>query len=269
MENDPLVFDVNIAKEKPNSYRKVKNNSGCPFCNVAELTNIIKRQGGMIWLDNKYPTLLDTVQTVLIESNKHAGDITTYSPEYNRALMRFSLSCFKQMNDSPEFGSVLWYKNFGKNSGGSLEHPHMQIVGLKKMNGYKYLQPNNFEGISIFNNNGLEVNVGTHPIQGYIELDFNLLDEKSIDDWSDWIQSGAKYMLEVLSNGRCDSYNLFFYPRFDQGICAKLILRYTASPYFVGYKLSQIDNRKKLLTEAEKFKRFFESGSVLEKGFKI
>ena len=46
MENDPLVFDVNIAKEKPNSYRKVKNNSGCPFCNVAELTNIIKRQGG-------------------------------------------------------------------------------------------------------------------------------------------------------------------------------------------------------------------------------
>ncbi|MEB3363624.1 hypothetical protein SDC49_07390 [Lactobacillus sp. R2/2] len=50
----------------------------------------------------------------------------------------------------------------------------------------------------------------THPIQGYIELDFNLLDENSIDEWSDWIQSGAKYMLKVLSKGGNDSYNLVF-----------------------------------------------------------
>ncbi|RMC60039.1 DUF4931 domain-containing protein [Lactobacillus sp. ESL0260] len=269
MENDPLVFDVNIAKEKPNSYHKVKNNSGCPFCDVAGLTHILKKQGGMIWLDNKYHTLHDTVQTVLIESNKHQGDITTYSLAYNRSLMRFSLSCFKQMNDSHKYRSVLWYKNYGENSGGSLAHPHMQIVGLEKLDGYKYIQPNNFEGISLFNKDGVEVNVSTHPIQGYIELDFNLLNENSIDEWSDWIQSGAKYMLKVLSKGRNNSYNLFFYPRFDRGISAKLILRYTASPYFVGYKLSQVDNKEKLVTEAENFKRFFESGSVLEKGFKI
>lgn len=31
MENDPLVFDVNIAKEKPNSYRKVKIILAVPF----------------------------------------------------------------------------------------------------------------------------------------------------------------------------------------------------------------------------------------------
>ena len=60
MENDPLVFDVNIAKDKPNSYRKVKNNSGCPFCDPAGLTHIFRREGGMIWLLNKYSTLHDT-----------------------------------------------------------------------------------------------------------------------------------------------------------------------------------------------------------------
>ncbi|MEB3363623.1 hypothetical protein SDC49_07385 [Lactobacillus sp. R2/2] len=45
MENDPLVFDVNIAKEKPNSYHKVKNNSGCPFCDVAGFDPYLKKAG--------------------------------------------------------------------------------------------------------------------------------------------------------------------------------------------------------------------------------
>lgn len=264
MENDPLVFDVNIAKDKPNSYRKVKNNSGCPFCDPAGLTHIFRREGGMIWLLNKYSTLHDTFQTVLIESCKHQGDITSYSVDYNRALMRFSLSCFNQVNNSGKFRSVLWYKNYGPHSGGSLEHPHMQIVGLKKLDGYQFIGPSAFAGITLYQHNGLEVNVCTHPVQGYIELDFNLLEESSIDEWSDWIQSGAKYMLQVLSNGRCDSYNLFFYPRSDRGICAKLISRFIVSPYFVGYKLSQVDNREKLIIEANKFKNFFASGSIVQ-----
>ncbi|MBA1392510.1 DUF4931 domain-containing protein [Lactobacillus sp. XV13L] len=259
MEDEPLIFDVNIAKDKPNSYRETAGGSECPFCRVDDLNAIYRRQGGMIWLRNKFPTLRETVQTVLIESSKHDGDIVNYSPEYNRTLMRFALGCFNKMNDSQQFRSVVWYKNFGPHSGGSLTHPHMQIVGLKTQDGYRNIHRANFEGISLFEERGVEVNVATHPVQGYVEVNVNLLAAAGIDLWADWIQSGARYMLNVLAGGRCDSYNLFFYPLPDDGVCAKLIARFTASPYFVGYKLSQVDNKEKLVQEAARLRKFFDN----------
>ncbi|BDR59900.1 DUF4931 domain-containing protein [Lactobacillus xylocopicola] len=263
MDDEPLIFDVNIAKDKPNSYHKTREDLGCPFCQVATLTDIYERQGEMIWLRNKFPTLQATVQTVLIESSDHNGDITTYTASHNRELMHFALKCYRQMVASEQFKSVLWYKNFGPNSSGSLTHPHMQLVGLKKQDGYRHLQPDNYKGISLFNNHRVEVNVATHPVHGYVELNFNLLATSGVDCWADWIQSGAKYLLNVLSSGRCDSYNLFFYPLEQGGTCAKLIARFPASAYFVGYKLSQVDDEKKLNEEAKRFKQFFANGSKL------
>lgn len=267
MKNDPLVFQMSIAKGKPQSYRKdaPRKKKVCPFCDVAHLTDIYEQAGPMIWLHNKFPTLRDTVQTVLIESDDHHGDITTYSREYNRKLMKFALACFKKMQADPQYQSVLWYKNFGPNSGGSLVHPHMQIVGLQKEDGYKYLHPNNFEGETVFQSADVEVNVAEHPVQGYTELNFNTYHEQDLDLWADWIQSGVKYMLNVMYNGRCDSYNLFFYPRFDHGICAKLITRFNAPPYFVGYKLSQVNDELTLDLEAKRFGKFFANGSKIEK----
>ncbi|WEV51275.1 DUF4931 domain-containing protein [Lactobacillus sp. ESL0731] len=261
MENEPLVFELGVAKGKPHSYRKTPRKPVCPFCAVDQLTDIYEKQGEMIWLHNKFPTLRDTVQTVLIESSDHNGDIANYAPDDNRRLMRFALACFKQMNDSGEYQSVLWYKNYGPRSGGSLEHPHMQLVGLKHLDGYKYIHPDNFAGISVFNNQEVEVNIATHPVQGYDELNINLLSSSGLDLWADWIQSGVKYMLNVMFNGRCTSYNLFFYPREDGGICAKLISRFEAPAYFVGYKLSQVDDEQTLQQEAKQFRRFFDNGS--------
>lgn len=261
MKNDPLVFELSAAKNKPQSYRKnVKPQKKiCPFCDVEHLTNIYCQEGEMIWLKNKFPTLRDTLQTVLIESSDHHGDLSTYSKEYNRKLMKFALSCYRQMAQESDFKSVLWYKNYGPHSGGSLIHPHMQIVGLKNEDGYKYLHPNNFEGIPVFQNEEVAVNIATHPIQGYTELNINLLGRKT-DLWSDWIRSAAIYMLNVMYQGRCDSYNLFFYPR-EEGFCAKFITRFNAPPYFVGYKLSQVNDKQTLINEAQRFKRFFEQDS--------
>lgn len=264
LDEEPLIFDINIVQGKPNSYRKTNRALICPFCQTNELTDIYEKEGDMIWLHNKFPTLRDTVQTVLIESGNHVGDITTYTPKYNRDLMRFALKCFKQMNKQKLFKSVLWYKNYGPHSGGSLSHPHMQIVGLKKQDGYRYICEKNFIGITVFNGKDIEVNISTYPVQGYIEFNFNLLKISGLERWSDWIQSGTKYLLNVLSGGRCDSYNLFFYPREDQKICAKLIARFAAPPYFIGYKLSQVDNKEKLVEEATSFKHFFNHGSRLD-----
>lgn len=255
-DTEPLVFDFKLAQGKPNSYKTTVINDSCPFCQVDNLKDIYVQKGEMIWLHNKFPTLQDTTQTIIIESGDHCGDITTYSYKYNRKLLNFALECFRDMNKQ-QFNSVLWYKNFGPAAGGSLVHPHMQIVGLKHKNGYKYISASNFSGISLFASSHVEVNIATQPVQGYIEININLLSLAAIDLWADWIQIAAKYLLTELANGRCKSYNLFFYPRNDNGICAKLIPRFVTSPYFVGYKLSQVDDNEKLTEEAAKLKNFF------------
>ncbi|ANZ56404.1 galactose-1-phosphate uridylyltransferase [Lactobacillus helveticus] len=128
----------------------------------------------------------------------------------------------------------------------------------------KYIHPNNFEGETLFDENGVEVNIAEHPVQGYTELNINLLNKDSIDLWADWIQSVAKYLLNIMYNGRCDSYNLFFYPREDGGICAKYITRFEAPAYFVGYKLSQVNDEITLDKEAHRFREFYDNGSKID-----
>ena len=120
-----------------------------------------------------------------------------------------------------------------------------------------------FEGIKVFEDGDVEVNIATHPMQGYTELNINTLKRQNLNLWADWIQSGVKYMLNIMYDGRCDSYNLFFYPREDGGICAKLITRFNAPPYFVGYKLSQVNDDETLKMEASRFRKFYDNGSKI------
>ena len=110
LNNDPLIFEFAIAKDKPSSFNAERDNT-CPFCDVDNLTDIYRINGPMIWLANRFPTLKDTKQTVLIESDDHDGDVSNYSKEYNRELMKFALKCFNKMRQSGKFESVLWYKN--------------------------------------------------------------------------------------------------------------------------------------------------------------
>lgn len=43
MTNDPIVFQMSVVKNKPQSYRKDKNKDICPFCDVENLTDIYAR----------------------------------------------------------------------------------------------------------------------------------------------------------------------------------------------------------------------------------
>lgn len=248
-----------MAKDKPSSFRKDKSNV-CPFCDTDHLIDIYQQKDDMIWLHNRFPTLRDTLQTVLIESSDHHGDIATYSKDCNRELIKFSMACFEKLAKNSKYKSVLWYKNFGPLSNGSLIHPHMQIVGLEKEDGYKYIHPNNFEGIRVFQKDGVEVNFALHPVQGFQEININLQNkvEEDINLWADWMQVAINYTLNIMYNGRCNSYNLFFYPK-GQGYCAKVVPRFNASPYFVGYKLSQRNDKKTLTSEGEKLLNYWQS----------
>ena len=163
-----LVFDVQQANGKPDDNRRP--GTACPFCDTEELANIIRRDGGCIWLENKFKTLRATRQTVLIESSDHDADLVTYAPDELHHVMRFALDCWQRMIDSRQYRSVLMYKNKGPLSGGSLVHPHMQIVGLEQEDGYASLASANFEGINVWQQGRISVNISAEPIMGFFEI---------------------------------------------------------------------------------------------------
>lgn len=143
--NQPLKFDYNAAKGKPENIRHPKGY--CPFCDVAHLTNILAQEQDRIWLVNKFRTLEDTFQTVVIESSDHEGGPSIYSIEQNRQVFEFAFKCWQKMIDSNQYTSVIMYKNFGPLSGGSLRHPHFQIVGLNDYDVYQNISVENFTGV--------------------------------------------------------------------------------------------------------------------------
>nr|WP_144885500.1 DUF4931 domain-containing protein [Lactobacillus jensenii]TVU98281.1 DUF4931 domain-containing protein [Lactobacillus jensenii] len=229
----PLVFNTQIAKGKPS------NNDGCPFCDIEKLTGIIEKQNQFIWLENKYQTLLDTYLTLIIESSDHLGDITNYSYEYNRSLIHYAVDKWLKLDNSKQYRSVAMFKNFGPLSGGSLRHPHLQIVGFKKADIYPEVHSENFTGLSIKKGPNFEVNMSLQPIMGYTEFNVIISNMDKLDLFSDNIKDLVSFcMSEAFYQGRCKSYNLFFY-RIDGKVICKLVPRFITPPYYIGYRQSQ------------------------------
>ena len=145
----------------------------------------------------------------------------TYEPDELHHVMRFALGCWQQMIDSQQYRSVLMYKNKGPLSGGSLVHPHMQIVGLEQEDGYASLTSANFEGINVWQQGRIAVNISTEPIMGFFEINVSApqgiaasddaRDQAEADLFADAIQVALRYILNEHHGGRAESYNLFFY----------------------------------------------------------
>ena len=252
-----LFFDTKRAQGKPDDNRRP--GGCCPFCDTAALGNIIRRDGDRIWLVNKFRTLRDTMQTIIIESSDHHGDISTYPREQNRGILRFALSCWNEMIRSGDYASVLMYKNFGPLSGGSLVHPHLQVVGLKHEDGYAALAPAHFEGIGVWAADRVRVTISTEPIMGFFEVNViapegvaasgSPVDACTADRFADAIQVVVRYVLNEHHGGRATSYNLFFY-HMDGSTVAKVMPRWVVSPYFVGYRLAQVNAENSLDADA-------------------
>ena len=256
-----LVFDTRRAQGKPDDNRRPTGY--CPFCDTDALENIIRRDGDRIWLVNKFRTLRDTMQTIIIESADHHGDISTYPREQNRAILRFALSCWNEAIESGEYASVLMYKNFGPLSGGSLVHPHLQIVGLEHEDGYAALRPEHFEGIDVWARGRVRMTISTEPIMGFFEVNVHVKqgvaasddprDVADTDCFIDAIQIAVRCILNEHHGGRATSYNLFFYHIGGEAIC-KVMPRWVVSPYFVGYRLAQVNAENSLDADAARLR---------------
>ncbi|KRM47582.1 hypothetical protein FC51_GL000055 [Lentilactobacillus parabuchneri DSM 5707 = NBRC 107865] len=248
MANQPLIFDYQAAKGKPENIRHPEGY--CPFCDVAHLTNILAQEDDRIWLQNKFRTLEDTMQTVLIESSDHNGGPSTYSVAQNRKVFEFAFKCWHQMMASNQYRSVIMYKNFGPMSGGSLRHPHFQIVGLNNYDVYQNITLRNFTGVAVTQDDQREITLSTNPIIGFVEINIAIKGIAQIDSLADAVHVIVRYLLHDYMGGRLSSYNLFFY-QLDGKFYCKIVPRYATSPYFVGYKIAQVQNRQRLAEIAQ------------------
>ena len=236
LEHQQLFFSSAVIGQKPNTIRN--KTTDCPFCRTEELKDILAREGNIIWLMNKYPTLKDTYQTVIIETDECTSDMRQYSTSHMRNLMRFCLDKWQEIEATDRYRSVILFKNHGPYSGGSISHPHMQIIGMNEVDYHQNITMANFEGTNAFTHNGIELTISAYPIIGFTE--FNLLtsaDDQS-DTFADMLQVLIRYILNGFHKG-CNSFNLFFY-RFNDKIICKAIPRFVVSPLFVGYKIPQV-----------------------------
>ncbi|MDI6508352.1 DUF4931 domain-containing protein [Bacillus wiedmannii] len=239
MDTQQLYFLNDIGKQKPESIRN--RSAACPFCDRENLTDILATEGSIIWLKNKFPTLKDTFQTVLIETDNCEDHIATYTEEHMRSLIRFSIQHWLNLQKNEEFTSVILYKNHGPFSGGSLHHAHMQIIGMKYVDYLGNVEPDNFRGVIVQKNERIELNISDRPIIGFTEFNIIIADIGYIDELANYIQQTVRYILKDFHKG-CSSYNLFFYYLNGKIIC-KVVPRFVVSPLYVGYKIPQVSTK--------------------------
>lgn len=235
-----LEYNLDIGKTKPDTVHR--DERYCPFCDVANLKNIMERRESMIWLENAYPVLRDAWQTLIIETDDCDGDFSTYDADYAVSLIRFGLEKWQQVKDMGTFQSVLFYRNHGYMSGGTIHHPHSQIVGLKKYDYHEDIHRYHLEGTPILQEAGIEINLSLRPIIGFYEVNLILTDKNRLPAFVGYMQKTASYFMNCFIRHN-DSYNIFFYdfPN-DDTLYVKIIPRFLTNPLFVGYMIPQIAN---------------------------
>ncbi|WP_338461746.1 DUF4931 domain-containing protein [Brevibacillus borstelensis] len=238
MSQTHLHFDMHIGRQKPENI--MNRQAACPFCFPDELDGILEQRGEMIWLKNKYPVLQDATQTLVIETSQCDSELSVYEKDHLYALFAFGVEKWLEMTESGSYRSVLFFKNHGPYSGGSIRHPHMQIVGLKHYDYLKDVEGEHFEGIVIDQDAGVTCNLSTKPRAGFFEYNVILSESGSLNRMADYIQILTHWILHHV-NRICQSYNLFFY-QWDGQIIVKVVPRFVASPLYVGYGIPQVGN---------------------------
>lgn len=233
-----LGFNITIGQNKPENI--INTTADCPFCDRSTLTDIIDQEDELLLIKNKYHVLQNSLQTVLIETEDCNSELSQYSKEHLYKLIRFGVKNWFKICDSKEYQSVLFFKNHGPFSGGTIRHPHMQIIGLKTADCYADLDPKEFEGIVIDTNHNVEFNVSTYPRIGFSEFNIVMNDNEDLNQLADYIQIATHYLLHSL-NARCKSYNIFFY-LIDGLIRVKILPRFATSPLFIGYNIHLLPN---------------------------
>lgn len=233
VDNEHLTFVYKTVREKI-KYRK--SYGSCPFCNRMELENIVEEDGPIILLKNKFPALADTYQLVLIETDNCSESISNYTKAHLHRVIKFGIDHWLDLERTGDFKSVVFFKNHGPLSGGSLEHAHMQIIGLKNIDYKEKIRDEIFEGIEIHTDGDSHINISTKPNTCSTEI--NIITRPRDDRYiAEHLQPLVNYILK-----QCSSYNLFFY-NWNNSIICKIVSRWVTSPFIIGYSIPHNSNR--------------------------
>lgn len=228
-----IRFDIEAGRGKPENIVHTEND--CPFCHPEGLTDIIAtEEGGIILLRNKYNVLMDAEQFVLVEAERCGNDMQDYTRKHMRRLIRFGVSHWNRMEADPRYRAVIFFKNHGRYSGGTMRHPHMQLVGFRTIDPTLFPGEGDFVGYTILDEGGVVMNAATRPRVGFGELNI-VAEPDALDRVADLIQKGVAYICDNFPRSE-DSYNIFFY-RLGERIGIKLMPRVPTSPLLIGYDL--------------------------------
>ena len=250
MDINLVKFNTDIGSTKPATLAHAE--TACPFCDVEHLTGIIDTDDDIIFLRNKYNVIEGADQFVLIEGRECKSDMPVYSKEKMRRVIKMGIKHWQKLLASGKYEEVLFFKNYGIMSGGTIRHPHMQLVGFPRLNSELLFDEVELRGIVIAERDGVEFNISDCPRVGFGELNVVLEVSGSLDTLADFIQIGVHYVTNFF-NKRTTSYNIFFYRRAEK-IFAKVMSRYVTSPYFVGYNIHfQPNNIGRIAEELREF----------------
>jgi len=236
-----LIFRAAIGKQKPFTMRAQGPAPACPFCDRSQLPPIIREDGDILLVPNKYPILLGSDPFVLIETCECDSELSLYTEDRLLRVFRMGFGAWREMTASGAYRSVLFIKNHGPLSGGSLRHPHMQLIGLHDIDYRIHIRHEDFYGPVICREDGVQLNVSDHPRVGFAEFNIVLTDEKAFGLFCSFIQKAVRYTLGEYHDGGISSYNLFFYAMDGITYC-KVMPRGATTPIYMGYAIPQVSD---------------------------
>ena len=95
-------------------------------------------------------------------------------------------------------------------SGGTIHHPHSQIVGFKDYDYHEDIKPFHFVGPTIFEEDGLTITLSKRPIIGFLRSKSHLEGPEKLEKFVRCMQTTAHYFMHSFIRFN-DSYNIFFY----------------------------------------------------------
>lgn len=243
-----IPFKANIGKNKPNTL--INREFKCPFCDRIALRKegrVISETDEFLIVKNKFPVIENTFPTVIVEHNSCDEHIGTYSIDYLTRLLKFSLDFYNDLESSGSYKSVLFMKNHGIFSGGSIKHPHMQIIGFTQDSYKENLKDSDYEGVNILSNELIDWNFSNKPRSEFYEINLTLKDKTELEIFATYLQKSVNFTLKQL-NKKYKCYNLAFQINEDS-ITVKIISRGPTSILLLGFGIHQTPNNLEQLAE--------------------
>lgn len=244
-----LIFKTSVSRQKPRTLHLSHSEPcDCPFCDRSQLPPVLKEDGDILLVPNKYPIHEGSDPLVLIETAQCDSELSLYSESHLFRVFHMALMTWQEMLDSGDYASVLFLKNHGPYSGGSLRHPHMQLIGLKHVDYRPNVSHRDFQGPVIWSAPGVRLSISDHPRIGFYEFNVALTIRSQWQEMCRLIQKTVRFLLKDHMNGRINSYNFFFYD-LDGIIYCKIMPRLVTTPLFMGYSIPQVTDNLDVIVQ--------------------